>query len=259
MRRRSQKSDEEESEINITPMLDVVFILLIFFIVTASFVKESGIDVNRPSAMTAVKKERTSILVAITEDGQIWIDKRIVDPRAVRANIERLHAENPQGGVVIQADKNSKNGLLVQVISVGSVDLAAKRLSCWGWDSARPIRLRVSAGSSRCGHSSPGCVFMLHGFWDVRSHCSTRAIKGVRPSVRHKANIRQGSGTRTDHAAARTSAIRTSRPRHATTAEIRRHSSVEFCAWTCLSRSTDARRDGRPVNAGSWMGEEGLR
>ncbi len=121
MRRRMQRSDEEESEINITPMLDVVFILLIFFIVTASFVKEAGIDVNRPSAMTAVKKERASILVAITEDGQIWIDKRPVDPRAVRANIERLHAENPQGGVVIQADENSKNGLLVQVMDAAQL------------------------------------------------------------------------------------------------------------------------------------------
>jgi len=116
MRRRLQRSAEEDSEINVTSMLDVVFILLIFFIVTASFVKEAGIDINRPSAITAVKKERTSILVAITEDGQIWIDKRVVDPRAVRANIERLHAENPQGGVVIQADKDSKNGLLVEVM-----------------------------------------------------------------------------------------------------------------------------------------------
>ena len=133
MRRRAFRSGEEESEINITPMLDVVFILLIFFIVTASFVKEAGIDVNRPSAMTAVKKERASILIAITEDGQIWIDKRPVDPRAVRANIERLHAENPQGGVVIQADENSKNGLLVQVMDaaqlagIENVSIAAEK------------------------------------------------------------------------------------------------------------------------------------
>jgi biopolymer transport protein ExbD len=134
MRRRAHKSDEEESEINITPMLDVVFILLIFFIVTASFVKEAGIDVNRPSAMTAVKKERASILVAITEDGQIWIDKRPIDARAVRANLERLHAENPQGGVVIQADKNSRNGLLVQVMDaarladIENVSIAAEQI-----------------------------------------------------------------------------------------------------------------------------------
>jgi len=114
--RRRNRGTEEELEINLTPMLDVTFIMLIFFIVTASFVKESGIDVNRPGAATAEKKERGNILVAITEQGQVWIDKRPVDVRAVRANIERLHAENPQGSVVIQADKNSKNGLLVSVM-----------------------------------------------------------------------------------------------------------------------------------------------
>jgi len=114
--RRRRARNEEESEVNLTPMLDVVFIMLIFFIVTASFVKEAGIEVNRPDAATAEKKERGNILVAITDNGQIWIDKRQVDPRALRANIERLHAENPQGSVVIQADKNSKNGLLVEVM-----------------------------------------------------------------------------------------------------------------------------------------------
>jgi len=108
--------DVEESEVNLTPMLDVVFIMLIFFIVTASFVKESGIEVNRPDAATAEKKERGNILVAISQNNQIWVDKRQVDPRALRANIERLHAENPQGAVVIQADRDSKNGLLVQVM-----------------------------------------------------------------------------------------------------------------------------------------------
>jgi biopolymer transport protein ExbD len=97
-------------------MLDVVFIMLIFFIVTSSFVKEAGIDVNRPDAATAERKERGNILVAITENGQIWINKREVDPRAVRANIERMHAENPQGSVVIQADENSRSGLIVQVM-----------------------------------------------------------------------------------------------------------------------------------------------
>ncbi|RLU00609.1 ExbD/TolR family protein [Ketobacter sp.] len=118
MRRALSKlnTEEEDSGIDLTPMLDVVFIMLIFFIVTASFVKESGIDVNRPDAETAQKKERANILVAIDERNQIWIDKRQVDPRAVRANIERLHAENPQGSVVIQADKNSKNERLVQVM-----------------------------------------------------------------------------------------------------------------------------------------------
>jgi biopolymer transport protein ExbD len=114
--RRKKAREEEEAQIDITPMLDVVFIMLIFFIVTASFVKESGIDVNRPDAATATVKERGNILIAITDSNQIWIDRRQVDARSVRANIERLHAENPQGAVVIQADKNSKNGLLVQVM-----------------------------------------------------------------------------------------------------------------------------------------------
>ena len=108
--------EENDDDINMTPMLDIVFIMLIFFIVTASFVKESGIDIQRPSAVTSESKEQASIVVAITELGEIWIDKRSVDVRSVRANIERLRAENPQGSVVIQADKNSTNGLLVQVM-----------------------------------------------------------------------------------------------------------------------------------------------
>ena len=116
MRRRRRDSEQDESEVNLTPMLDVVFIMLILFIVTASFVKESGIDISRPSAATAVRKERGNILIAITAKNAIWIDRREVDPRALRANIERLRAENPQGAVIIQADKDSKNGLLVQVM-----------------------------------------------------------------------------------------------------------------------------------------------
>ncbi len=119
--RRPRRASVEEEEVNLTPMLDVVFIMLIFFIVTASFVKESGIDINRPNAATAVKKERGNILVAITPTGQIWIDRRQVDVRSVRANIERLHAENPQGAVVIQADRESKNGLLVEVMDAAKL------------------------------------------------------------------------------------------------------------------------------------------
>ncbi len=113
-------------------MLDVVFIMLIFFIVTASFVKESGIEISRPGASTATRKEKGNILIAITANDQIWMDRRMVDPRALRANIERLHAENPQGAVIIQADKDSKNGLLVQVMDaaraahVPNVALAAE-------------------------------------------------------------------------------------------------------------------------------------
>ena len=109
--------DEEENEINLTPMLDVVFIMLIFFIVTASFIKESGIDVNRPDApVTESKPEDANILVMINANDEIWIDRRLIDPRAVRANIERMHAENPEGSVVIQANNKSTNKILVEVM-----------------------------------------------------------------------------------------------------------------------------------------------
>ncbi|MAI64092.1 MAG: biopolymer transporter ExbD [Alteromonas sp.] len=120
--------DEEEAAIDMTPMLDVVFIMLIFFIVTASFVKEAGIDVNRPEAATAVKKDRANILIAISDKGEIWINKRRIDVRAVQANIERLHAENPQGTVVIQADKKSTTETLIKVMdasrAVGVFDVS---------------------------------------------------------------------------------------------------------------------------------------
>ena len=119
--RRQRRATVEEQEVNLTPMLDVVFIMLIFFIVTASFVKESGLEINRPGAATAVKKERGNILIAISPSGQIWIDKRQVDIRALRSNIERLHAENPQGAVVIQADRDSKNGQLVAVMDAAKL------------------------------------------------------------------------------------------------------------------------------------------
>jgi biopolymer transport protein ExbD len=108
--------EAEEGEIDITPMLDVVFIMLIFFIVTASFVKESGIEVNRPDASTSVAKPRANILIAINETGEIWINKRKVEESQVRANIERLHAENPQGTVVVQADEEAKTKTLVAVM-----------------------------------------------------------------------------------------------------------------------------------------------
>jgi biopolymer transport protein ExbD len=113
----SMGHDDDGDEINLTPMLDVVFIMLIFFIVTASFIKEAGIDVNRPDApVTETKPEDANILVVITANDEIWIDRRVIDPRAVRANIQRLHAENPKGSVVIQANKKSTNKMLVWVM-----------------------------------------------------------------------------------------------------------------------------------------------
>ncbi len=117
MRRRSNRSSSEQTaDIDMTPMLDIVFIMLIFFIVTTSFVKESGIDVNRPTAQTATRKEQGNIIVAIRSNGDVWIDKRQVDIRAVRANVARLHAEQPLGSVVIAADKETTVKALTQVM-----------------------------------------------------------------------------------------------------------------------------------------------
>lgn len=113
---RRHRRIEDQTEINLTPMLDVTFILLIFFIVTASFIKEAGIEVNKPPAATAEPKERANILIAIDQHNQVWINRRVVDIRAVRANVERLLAENPQGSVVIQADEKSENGTFVKVM-----------------------------------------------------------------------------------------------------------------------------------------------
>ncbi|MGD9212390.1 MAG: biopolymer transporter ExbD [Desulfobacteraceae bacterium] len=114
MRRIHRESDEQQ--VDLTPMLDVVFIMLIFFIVTTSFVKETGIDINRPSAATAEKKSKGNILIAITPSGEIWLDKRQIDVRAVRANIQRLKAKFPQSSVIIQSDTEAKTGILVQVM-----------------------------------------------------------------------------------------------------------------------------------------------
>ncbi len=113
---RTMQSDEDEGTVDITPMLDVVFIMLIFFIVTATFIKETGIDVDKPAAATAVVQEKANILVAIDAADNVWINRRQVDIRSVRSIIERLHAENPKGTVVIQADRESRNNTLVQVM-----------------------------------------------------------------------------------------------------------------------------------------------
>ncbi len=116
MRRNKQVAAEDEAQIDLTPMLDVVFIMLIFFIVTATFIKEAGVEVNRPEASTAQPKDNVNILVAINATNEIWMDKRRIDERAVRANIERLHAENPKGAVVIQADNKSNTETVAAVL-----------------------------------------------------------------------------------------------------------------------------------------------
>ncbi len=131
-RRHQFKRTEEDNEVNLTPMLDVVFIMLIFFIVTASFVKESGIDVTRPDASQQQQEtNKRSILISITSSNEVWIQKRRVDVRAVRANIERLLAETPESGVVIQAAESAENGTFVRVLDqarmagAGSIAIAA--------------------------------------------------------------------------------------------------------------------------------------
>ena len=108
--------EEEDSPIDLTPMLDVVFIMLIFFIVTSTFVKESGVDVTRPNAETAAPTDASSIQVGIAANNQIWIEKRQVDRRAVRANIERGLAESPGAAVIIIADALSNTETLIDVL-----------------------------------------------------------------------------------------------------------------------------------------------
>tara|TARA_B100001093_G_scaffold296420_1_gene282627 strand:+ start:2446 stop:2847 length:402 start_codon:yes stop_codon:yes gene_type:complete len=130
--RRKNRRQTEESGLDLTPMMDIVFIMLIFFIVTTSFVKETGVDINRPNAETAERDEKGNILVAITQNNEIWIDKRRIDLKAVRANIERLKIEYPEGSVIIQADKESRSGLLVEAMDqirlagVQNISIAAK-------------------------------------------------------------------------------------------------------------------------------------
>jgi biopolymer transport protein ExbD len=111
-----QLNEEEETEINLTPMLDVVFIMLIFFIVTAVFVKDPGVEITRPTAATAFTPEKGSIFIAVTASNEIWVDKRSVGPEGVRAAIERLHTENPEGGVVITADTEAENEFVINVM-----------------------------------------------------------------------------------------------------------------------------------------------
>ncbi len=116
MSARRHRTMTDETELDMTPMLDIVFIMLIFFIVTTSFVKESGVTVNSPSAQTASRQESANIFIAITAAGEVWIDRRPVDPRSVRAIVARLHADNPEGSVIIQSDEEASTRMLVEVM-----------------------------------------------------------------------------------------------------------------------------------------------
>lgn len=131
MKIHSEDEETDSADINLTPLIDMVFILLIFFVVTSSFVKESGIEVNRPSAQSAERQERGNIIISVTKNGEIWIDRRKVDINALRANVERLHAENPEGSVIVASDRDARTEVLVQALDqarlagVANVSIAA--------------------------------------------------------------------------------------------------------------------------------------
>ncbi|NGX14837.1 biopolymer transporter ExbD [Wenzhouxiangella sp. XN24] len=113
---RRHATREEEAEINITPMLDIVFIMLIFFIVTTSFIRETGIDPQRPEALTASQQARGNILIGVSATGQIWMDKREVPLEAVRQRVEQARNESPESTVVIIADERSETGILIDLM-----------------------------------------------------------------------------------------------------------------------------------------------
>jgi len=121
------------TELNMASLIDMIFILLIFFLVTTSFVKEAGVDVQRPVASTAVSKEKTNMILAVTHEGTIYAEGRTIDIRSVRAYMERFLAETPKGTVVIAADKDSRTGTVIQVLDacrlagVKNVSVAARR------------------------------------------------------------------------------------------------------------------------------------
>lgn len=115
-RRRHTDQAADESDINLAPLLDIVFIMLIFFVVTTSFVKESGIEVKRPTAQSTERREGGNILIAIAPNGEVWIDKRPIDIRSLHAVVERLRAENPESSVIVQGDRDAQIGLLVEVM-----------------------------------------------------------------------------------------------------------------------------------------------
>ena len=127
-----RRRPEEEGEINITPMLDIVFIMLIFFIVTTSFVKEPGINPQRPFAQTAATKERGNIMIAVAGNDDVWMNKKKVELAAIRQMVEAAKSENPESSVIVVADQAASTGMVidlmdqVRVAGVTSIALAAE-------------------------------------------------------------------------------------------------------------------------------------
>jgi len=125
MRRNRKKADEQQ--IDLTPMLDVVFIMLIFFIVTATFIKLPGADVLRPGALNATES-KPAMLIAIDNDSQIWINRELVDPRFLRTRIAVMYSENPNGEMVIQADEEARILQIAQVADAAK-DVGVERIT----------------------------------------------------------------------------------------------------------------------------------
>ena len=116
MRKLARQQEDDGAEIDLTPMLDVVFIMLIFFIVVASFIKEAGVEINRPDDNQQTDpNDSVSVLVEVAADNQIWMENRRVDIRAVRANIQRMLAEDPEAPVTIKVEKGAEAGIVVDV------------------------------------------------------------------------------------------------------------------------------------------------
>ncbi|MFO7762628.1 MAG: biopolymer transporter ExbD [Wenzhouxiangellaceae bacterium] len=107
---------QDEPEINITPMLDIVFIMLIFFIVTTTFIKETGVTVEKPDALTAESRPQGNILVGVDSDNQIWMNGNQIELSDVRTLVQRSRAENPEGSVILIADQEARQGTLVDVM-----------------------------------------------------------------------------------------------------------------------------------------------
>ena len=132
-RRSLRPSTGNEEDVNVTPLLDIVFIMLIFFIVTATFIKEPGVKIERPEAITAEEQKLVSILIGISPDNRIWINKREVPLEGVRTAVERLLRENPKGSAVIQADSGAHTGRMVDVLNqvkaagVAKIAVSAKK------------------------------------------------------------------------------------------------------------------------------------
>ncbi|WP_144391374.1 ExbD/TolR family protein [Pleionea sediminis] len=133
MAKQVAKRREEEAEIDMTPMLDIVFIMLIFFIVTASFVKEAGVQVTNPTAVTAKERPDANVFIAVTKEGEVHIDNKNIDVDKLKVEIQRIMAETPFISIVIQADKSSKAGVVMKVLDaakaagVKGVSVAATR------------------------------------------------------------------------------------------------------------------------------------